>query len=73
MEIERSKADVAEKARAQLAAELDLIKKQLDLEAENINKCKRFLEPEEQLKLEESNAEKSSSPSSLEQGFSISE
>ena len=73
LEIERTKADVAEKARAQLAAELDLIKKQLDLESENIQKCKKFLEPDEIQKLEESNPEKSSSPSSLETGLSISE
>ena len=45
--MERSKADLAEKERAKLAAEVDLIKKQLDLEQENINKCKKFLEPEE--------------------------
>jgi hypothetical protein len=45
--MEKSKADVAEKARASLEAELNLIKKQLDLEQENIERCKRFLEPED--------------------------
>lgn len=73
LQIERTKADVAEKGRQQLAAELDLIKKQLDVEHENITRCKKFLEPEEQAKLEESHPEKSISPSSLEQGLTISE
>ena len=73
LEIEKTKADVAEKARAQLAAELDLIKKQLDLEQDNIEKCRKFLEPEELAKIEESHPEKSSSPSSQEPGLSISE
>ena len=73
LNIERSKADVAEKGRLQLAAELDLIKKQLDMEHENITKCKKFLEPEELAKIEESHPEKAVSPSSLEQGLSISE
>lgn len=73
LEMERSKAEVAEKARASLCAELDLIKKQLDLEEENIEKCKKFLEPEELAKIEESHPEKSSSPSSQEFGLSISE
>ena len=66
LNIERSKADVAEKGRVQLAAELDLIRKQLDMEHENIVRCKKFLEPEELAKVEESNPEKAVSPSSLE-------
>ena len=36
LNIERSKADVAEKGRLQAVAELDLIRKQLDMEHENI-------------------------------------
>ena len=73
LNIEKSKADVAEKGRLQLAAELDLIRKQLDMEHENIVRCKKFLEPEELAKVEESNPEKAVSPSSLEQGLTISE
>ena len=66
LELERRKSDIAEKARAQLAAEVDLIKKQLDLEQENIKRCKRFLEPEEQARLSETQADQASSPASLE-------
>ena len=73
LNIEKSKADVAEKGRVQLAAELDLIRKQLDMEHENIVRCKKFLEPEELAKVEESHPEKAVSPSSLEQGLTISE
>ena len=54
-------------------AELDLIRKQLDMEHENIQRCKKFLEPDEMAKMSESNPEKAVSPSSLEQGISISE
>jgi hypothetical protein len=36
----------------------------MDLEQENIEKCKKFIEPEELAKIEESHPEKSSSPSS---------
>ena len=64
LNIERSKADVAEKGRLQLVAELDLIRKQLDMEHENIQRCKKFLEPEEMAKM--SDPEKAVSPSSLE-------
>lgn len=70
LEAERSKSEAAEQARATLAADLDLIKKQLDMEQDNIEKCKRFLEPEDLAKIVD---EKSSSPSSLEQGLTISE
>ena len=43
------------------------------MEHENIQRCKKFLEPEEMAKMSESNPEKAVSPSSLEQGISISE
>ena len=43
------------------------------MEHDNIARCKKFLEPEELAKVEESHPEKAVSPSSLEQGFSISE
>lgn len=73
LEIERSKSEVAEKARAQLSAELDNIKKQLDKEQDNIDSCRRFLIPEDLAKIEESHPEKSSSPSSTDAGLTISE
>jgi len=47
LNMERLRAEVAEKGRAQLAAELDLIKKQLDIEHDKIERCKKFLEPDE--------------------------
>ena len=52
LEMERSRAEVAEKAHASLQAEMDLIRKQLDLEQENISKCKKFLDPEDLVQLE---------------------
>jgi len=64
LQIEKSRFDLAERARAQLAGELALIKKQLDLEYESIQKCKRFLDPDELQKVEEADARNSISPSS---------
>ena len=43
------------------------------MEHENIVRCKKFLEPEELAKVEESHPEKAVSPSSLDQGVSIAE
>lgn len=72
LQIEKSRSDLAEKARAQLAGELALIKKQLDLEYESIQKCKRFLDPDELQKVEEADARNSISPSSsLQEGSSL--
>ncbi len=38
----------------QLQAELDLIRQQLEAEHEKMERCRRYLEPEEEVKLEES-------------------
>lgn len=73
LEIERSKSEVAEKARASLAAELDKIKLQLDAEQDNIDSCRRFLDSEDLAKIEESHPEKSSSPSSADAEITVSE
>ena len=53
LELEKSKYDAAEKGRQALKAELDLIKQQLDLESDTMVRCRRYLEPEERDKLEE--------------------
>ena len=53
-ELEKKKFEAAEFGRLQLQAELNLIQQQLDNETETVERCRKFLEPEEQAKLEES-------------------
>lgn len=47
IDIEKSRAECAEMARDQSNAELNLIRKQLDLEQFNAESCKKFLEQDE--------------------------
>ena len=55
MELEQDRAELAEKSRDQAQAELNLIRKQLDLEQENIESCKKFLTREEVDEIERKN------------------
>lgn len=61
LEIERQKADVAERQYRQLRSEIDLIQEQLNLEASNIEKCRKYLTPDEDIRIKE---KESSSPQS---------
>ena len=56
IENEKTKYEAAEKGRVQLKAELDLIQQQLDNETDALDRCRHYLEPEEEAKLEETKA-----------------
>ena len=56
IENERTKYENAEKERVELKAELDLIQQQLDNETDALDRCRHYLEPEEEAKLEETKA-----------------
>jgi len=61
LETEKQKANVAERQYQQLRSEIDLIQEQLSLEAQNIEKCRKYLTPDEDLRIKE---KESSSPQS---------
>ncbi len=53
IDVERQRANLAERAYLQLKAEIDLIQDELNLESQNIEKCRKFLEPDEAARFNE--------------------
>lgn len=54
LQVERARYEQAEHSRLELQAELDLIQQQLVAEDERMERCRRLLDPEEQIVFEES-------------------